>query len=379
MFVPQFPPPVVGGLEKQAQHLARSLSDKKIDVYILSGTVSILHRGSDVREGYSVRRIFWPKNKVFRYSILFCSIFFHFFILRNKIEIVHCHQISLGSLWLLFIAKIFKKKTVIKLANVGHYGIPGIKKEVFGGLKIKILKLADCLVAMSMESYKEAIEIGVESKSIFCVSNGVVENNDVFDRPSEYIRVIAVGRLSPEKKIDDLLLAWRQVVQRTKQNVALELYGDGPLLQKLKKQVNDLGIGNSVIFCGHHEDLNLIYKRSSIFVNSSSFEGNSNSILEAMANALPVVASSVGGTPLLVGDEGSNFLFHSGDIAVLSKRLLLLIENRDLREELGKKMRKRVNNHFGINKVALKYICMYEKLLFDPQCDVNSCSDLSLF
>jgi glycosyltransferase involved in cell wall biosynthesis len=91
-------------------------------------------------------------------------------------------------------------------------------------------------------------------------------------------------------------------------------------------------------------------------------EGNSNALLEAMAAALPVVSTRVGGTPMLVGPEGAPFLVEPGDAEGLYRCLRELIEDRGLRQRTGQAMRQRIIAHFDITKVAATYAAAYAML-----------------
>jgi glycosyltransferase involved in cell wall biosynthesis len=98
-----------------------------------------------------------------------------------------------------------------------------------------------------------------------------------------------------------------------------------------------------------------------IFVMPSVAEGNSNAILEAMAAALPVVSTPVGGTPMLVGPHGTQLLCDLNDDS-LARILIGLIRDRQAREAIGAQMRARVTDHFTIQHVAQVYASAYKLL-----------------
>ena len=98
------------------------------------------------------------------------------------------------------------------------------------------------------------------------------------------------------------------------------------------------------------------------YLLSSVIEGVSNSLLEAMASGLPVVATAVGGNPEVVIDGESGLLFPAGDFNSLAKSLRSLREDPQLRSALGRQARRRVREEFSINAMVRQYEEVYESL-----------------
>jgi sugar transferase (PEP-CTERM/EpsH1 system associated) len=98
------------------------------------------------------------------------------------------------------------------------------------------------------------------------------------------------------------------------------------------------------------------------YLLSSVIEGISNSLLEAMATALPVVASAVGGNPEVVIDSESGLLFPAGDVNRLAKSLRNLQANSQLRLSLGRGARRRVREQFSLDAMVRQYQNVYEDL-----------------
>jgi glycosyltransferase involved in cell wall biosynthesis len=113
-----------------------------------------------------------------------------------------------------------------------------------------------------------------------------------------------------------------------------------------------------------------------IFVLPSRTEGNSNAVLEAMEAGLPIVATTVGGTPMQVGEEGEPLLFNVGDSNTLAERLLLLIQDAGLRRHYGEAMRRRVERHFDILHVAEVYRGAYGCLSRSLRFNMHHCGAL---
>jgi glycosyltransferase involved in cell wall biosynthesis len=102
-----------------------------------------------------------------------------------------------------------------------------------------------------------------------------------------------------------------------------------------------------------------------LFVQASHHEGLPNTVLEAMAAGLPVVATAVGGTPELVLNHKSGLLVPAGDPAALGEAISDLLEKPQMRESFGQAGRQRVKQHFSVEKMVQKTEQLYELLLLE--------------
>lgn len=134
------------------------------------------------------------------------------------------------------------------------------------------------------------------------------------------------------------------------------LIGDGPEAANLKRQATELGLDGRVIFRSGmpHGELPAWWASADIGVFSSiGDEGFSNSICEAMASGLPVVATAFSGNPETVGNEGScGFLVAPGEPDALAEALLPLVRDAQLRRRMGDAARRRIADNFTWDKVA---------------------------
>jgi len=367
MVLSQYPYPVVGGLERQAHELAKALREQGIKVQVLSGKVQATQPALEAIEGVPVYRIRWSPHKSEWLHFLRTpfDLFRILYARRSTYDVIHLHQHSWFGLFVIVAAGILGKPILTKLPNVGEFGIPGLRAQRFGRLKLAILTRSDGLVAMSQESLDEFRRISYPVGRILTTPNGIRlsirRSVATMDRLQPHVacRVVFVGRLDEQKGIDILLEAWREVVNLAEAVPVLELWGDGPLLSELRELCVDLGISDSVILRGYVDDVRDRLGIMDVFVLPSRAEGNSNVILEAMDAGLPIVSTRVGGTPMLVGRDGDHFLCQPNDAGTLTIRLIELIDNPDLRATLGEAMRRRVVRHFNIHQVAQTYGTAY--------------------
>ena len=228
----------------------------------------------------------------------------------------------------------------------------------------------------------ELLVEGYSSQRILTVPNGIssfskrVLSVKAGKEQVETCSVVFVGRLSGEKGLDILLMAWRQVLQQIGVNARLELWGEGVLKKKLKHICSDLNIMDSVVFAGQVQDVRARLRTMDIFVLPSMFEGNSNAVLESMEAGLPIVATPVGGTPMQVGPEGASLLFPVGDVGRLADRLINLIGDTRMRHTYGQAMSHRVANYFDLEKVSMTYLCAYRQLVDGRNVNLISCGKL---
>lgn len=124
-------------------------------------------------------------------------------------------------------------------------------------------------------------------------------------------------------------------------NVNLLIVGDGPLRHDLEQLCRKYQIENRVTFLGSvpNSQVSTVLNRMDIFVMPSLSESFGVSILEAEACQIPVVASNVGGIPEVVKDGSTGFLIKPGDSKAIADKLIKLIENKELREEMGRQGR----------------------------------------
>jgi len=158
-----------------------------------------------------------------------------------------------------------------------------------------------------------------------------------------------VASLNAIKDHPTLIRAFNVLRQQEPESILL-IVGNGSERSKLESLA-----GTGVFFLGNREDVPEVMRALDVFVLSSVNEGISNTILEAMATGLPVVASNVGGNPELVVDGVTGSLFPSGDVEALSSALLDYFKSPGLRLQHGNQGRERAVAHFSIKAMVESY------------------------
>ena len=142
----------------------------------------------------------------------------------------------------------------------------------------------------------------------------------------------------------------------------LAIAGDGPCRPALETLTASLGLDGRIRMLGERQDVSRLLKGFDVFVLSSVAEGMSNTILEAMATGLPVVATRVGGNPELVEDGGNGRLVPAGDPAAMSSALNDYLTDPLTRALHGKASRQRAVTQFDLSAMVDAYRYLYLSL-----------------
>lgn len=210
---------------------------------------------------------------------------------------------------------------------------------------------------------------GIERDKIAVVYNGVD-----LDKFSEQVNVAEVketlgigsgapvigivARLSAEKGHPVFLMAAKEIVKEFPDTHFL-IVGDGTERGKLEDMARELNIVSNVIFLGARSDIPRILATFDIAVLSSNIETVSNSILEYMAAAKPVIATNAGSTANLVDEGKTGFIIPCGDYNALAATALKMLRDIPGAREMGNKGRERVRDNFTITKMALTYESLF--------------------
>ena len=146
---------------------------------------------------------------------------------------------------------------------------------------------------------------------------------------------MAVGALKPLKSYDILLRALSVLAAEGKQ-FELLLAGKGSDRERLQGLACELGLAECVTFLGEVADVPALLASAHLLVHTAMSEGLGNTVLEAMGEGLPVVATSVGGTPEVIEDGLSGLLIPPGDVPAFVDALRRLLDDAELRRQLGR-------------------------------------------
>jgi glycosyltransferase involved in cell wall biosynthesis len=175
--------------------------------------------------------------------------------------------------------------------------------------------------------------------------------------PNARLRLLHVGRLSPEKGQAGLISAFAQVRQHGI-DAELRIVGCGPLEADLKKQVRDLGLAPHCVFLGRQGEKGVIeeLRRADAFVISSLMEGLPVALMEALAFKVPVVAPNVAGVPELVIHNETGLLFAPGNWNDLADQLRLMLADAPKRRRLALAGHEKTLRNFDIETAVMPLV-----------------------
>ncbi|MBO5208763.1 MAG: glycosyltransferase [Lachnospiraceae bacterium] len=204
-------------------------------------------------------------------------------------------------------------------------------------------RFADVIVCQTKDAI-ESFPKGIQKKAI--VIPNPIDVGDLQPHIGEREKkVVAVGRLEPQKNHKLLLQAFAKFIAKHPE-YTLDLYGKGELEAELKEMAAELGIDMFVNFIGFSDRVKEEINSAAMFVLSSDYEGISNSMLEAIALGVPVVATDcpIGGSKAYIEDGVNGFLVPVGDVEALAAAMEKLADNPELSRRIsaeGSKLREK--------------------------------------
>jgi len=175
-----------------------------------------------------------------------------------------------------------------------------------------------------------------------------------------------VGRLAAVKDQATLVRAFSRLLTQQPENrdhLRLIIAGDGPERSRLQGLIKELKTEECVWITGDRDDIPDILKSFDFFVLPSLGEGISNTILEAMATGLPIIATNVGGNPELVEEGVNGHLVPRGNHEALADSMDKLIHSTGSRKSMGAASLEKVRAEFDWNRTVAGYLAVYDELL----------------
>jgi sugar transferase (PEP-CTERM/EpsH1 system associated) len=174
-----------------------------------------------------------------------------------------------------------------------------------------------------------------------------------------------VGRMDPVKGLDVLIDAFARLANRdpaSSRPVRLVMVGEGSERDRCKALLGERGLTDLAWLPGRSDDIPGVLRALDAFILPSLNEGISNTILEAMATALPIVATAVGGNPELIEDGVHGLLVPARDADAMAQAMARCSDDPAYATGLGVAARKRVEAQFSLDTMAAQYGELYQYL-----------------
>jgi len=284
------------------------------------------------------------------------------FIVTNNIAILHAHTTS----W--FFAVLLKiTKPSLKLIWHDHYGkSEQLSNRPLIGLKWAALFFDSCIAVNG--ALKEWIQYKLKHPKVFIINNFSLNNaseiKQTILKGKNEKRILCLANLRPQKDHLNLLKSFK-IINEIYDDWTLHIVGldfKDHYSQELKKHIKKNRIDNHVFFYGSCPDTEYILSQASIGVLSSDSEGLPLALIEYGLANLGVVVTDVGDCCELIENGTNGFLVQPKNAAVLAEKLIALIENKEMRLEMGKELHNNVMELYSKEKAINQLISLYRSL-----------------
>ncbi len=234
-----------------------------------------------------------------------------------------------------------------------------------------LLKYTDTIVTNTRAVVDFYASHSITTERFTVIANAVVppqitplSREQVFERlklPPRAALVGAVGRLWKQKGYRELIWSG-ELLRVALKNVCVVIIGDGPEREQLLHYRDQVGADEAVRLVGDREDAQELMTGFDLLWNGSLYEGQSNTILEAMACGVPVVASDIPGTRDLVEHNVTGLLYPLSDVGQLTRITNQLLREPDRMAAMGVAAKQKIAEHFSLSKMISQHEELYERL-----------------
>lgn len=288
--------------------------------------------------------------------------FLGWMLFHPEIKIVHVHGSSNASFWrkriFINLAKTFRKKVI--------FHCHGSEFQQFANKHLnvvrKTLNKCDCIIALS-KSWKLWFENTINHNNVVIIKN-VIPYPNVDPTPHDSFTLLFLGRLGKRKGIYDLLDVLSEHRDEFIGKLVFLFGGDGDV-EHVNSIIKRRGIDGIAKYEGwvsgdRKEEL---LNRADAYILPSYNEGLPISILEAMSYSLPIISTTVGGIPEILKNGENGFIMEPGDKKTIYNAISMLIDNKSMAVQMGKKSLEKVQEHLP-DYVSIQLLKLYQSLVF---------------
>ena len=310
---------------------------------------------------------FDPKGALFRPQGIYQLLRLTRFFLKHRFDIVQTHDLystllGVPAAWLARVPVILSCRR-----DLSHWWWYTPRRRAF--LR-QVQNRSNYVIANSQAVCDFLVEKdGFDPKRIRVIRNGVdlerftsasADRQGLFPHVAAQSQLVAVvANMNVETKGHADLIRAAAEVCREFHDVKFLLVGDGNQRSRLEALTQELGLSDTVLFLGRRKDVPGILACCDLFVLPSWAEGLPNSVLEAMASGLPVVATRVGGTPEIIEDGVNGLLVAPKEPHALALAIMQILENGEFARRIAQSARGRARAQFGFDRLLSELDNLY--------------------
>ncbi|MBA6294078.1 glycosyltransferase family 4 protein [Colwellia sp. MB3u-70] len=340
----------IGGAEKLVCNLVKYQKRKGYEVDIISygsptDVFAIKLQNTKIKVHY-ISGSFLSRNKQ---VISIC---------RNK-DILHFHSSPVLRSLCLILPLWFFKKTI--------YTIHGETNPPLAFLKLAHTlsrPFLNTITAVSLSAGKASKErFNWSPEKITVIGNGVVIpcKKALIPKREIKIRLGVVARLIELKNISLIFSTLKNGnINYNMENISVEIFGDGPLLEQLKSEA--IATNLNIVFHGIQPDENIIYSSIDVLLITSNTEGLPMTLIEAMANNIPVISTKVGAISSIITNQVSGLLIDVNSSQQLETAINYFIDNEEKIVSMTNNAQKIVRDRFSIDVISNIYEELYTRV-----------------
>jgi len=336
-------------------------------------------RGGPLKKDFEEKSIpvFVPEDNSHSIKKILCVLkYLDSVIESQKIDVIHAHMAD-GAFW----GSLASTRHSIPMLITHHGNNLVPQTPLYFKLLSKLLLLVTARIAKINITVSQSVKTKLKNtlflngKNIVIIKNGVPTSRgidqSIRDKESKSRanlnfssygpNIIAVGRLI-EKKGQSQLIDVVPKILLTFPNARFTFLGAGPQKSALEQRAKIINVADHCIFPGTTNNVLAYLKKSDLYVTTSHQEGIPVATLEAMACGVPVIASNVLGNREIVTDEVTGLLYPLGDTDKLSQAIHRLLDNPSFANSLASNGEKFIDAEFSLEKMALHYEVIYQKL-----------------
>jgi len=355
----------IGGTERQVLNLVQGLDTSRFGV-----EVACLKRWGALlpeMEATGVPITEYKTSSLYNHKALWNQIRFANHLRKRNVEIVHTYGFY-SNVFAIPPARLAGAAAVLaSIRDTGEHLTPMQRR-----IEKLFCRMADCIVTNAEAVRNRLTNEGYAAEKIVVIHNGI-ELTRYARKPGELglhrelgvpsnTQLVAVfARLNELKGIEYFLRAAAGLIERFR-NVRFLIVGDGASRPELERYAERLGLNKHVVFLGFRLDVPALLSEISVSVLPTLSEGLSNSLLEAMAASVPVVATRVGGNPEVVQGGVTGLLVPPRDAEALARAIGQFLEHPWLGKKFGLAGRERVSKRFALEHMTRATERLYEGL-----------------